>query len=89
VAKYLPTKLGDATFHHGWTLHGADHNREPQKGGRDRTALAISYFEDGVSHQDPDHEVHGEEQGFWEQWAFDLQHGDAVEHALLPLIDEL
>ena len=88
MAKYLPSVLGDATFHHGWTMHGADHNREP-KGGRDRAAIAISYFEDGATHQDPDHEVHGEEQRFWQQWAFDLQHGDKLDHELLPRLGEL
>lgn len=84
LVKYLPLALGDATFHEGRVLHGADHNREEKEGGLDRMALAITYFEDGARLEDPDHELHLDEAAFWQQWVWELQHGDVVEHALMP-----
>jgi len=86
LVKHLPLALGDATFHDGRVLHGADHNREKKEGGRDRIALAITYFEDGARLEDPDHEVHLDEALFWQQWVWELQQGDMVEHALMPML---
>lgn len=38
LANYMPLRLGDVTFHSGWTLHCAD-------GGEERVALAITFVD--------------------------------------------
>jgi ectoine hydroxylase-related dioxygenase (phytanoyl-CoA dioxygenase family) len=45
-----PMKAGDATFHSGWTLHGA----LPNKSGTSREVMTIIYYADGVKILKPD-----------------------------------
>jgi hypothetical protein len=37
-------RAGDATFHNGWTLHGATANATPEL----RTAMVVTYYPDGA-----------------------------------------
>jgi ectoine hydroxylase-related dioxygenase (phytanoyl-CoA dioxygenase family) len=45
-------KAGDATFHNGWTLHGAPGNASPNT---TREVMTIIYLEDGARISQPDH----------------------------------
>jgi ectoine hydroxylase-related dioxygenase (phytanoyl-CoA dioxygenase family) len=44
-------RAGDATFHNGWTIHGAPGNLSPD---RTREVMTIIYFEDGAIISEPD-----------------------------------
>ena len=44
-------RAGDATFHNGWTIHGAPGNASPD---RTREVMTIIYLEDGAINSDPD-----------------------------------
>jgi ectoine hydroxylase-related dioxygenase (phytanoyl-CoA dioxygenase family) len=44
VAAATPMQAGDATFHYGWTLHGAGPNRSD----RMRAAMIVAMFADGT-----------------------------------------
>jgi hypothetical protein len=44
-------KAGDATFHNGWTLHGAPGNESSE---RTREVMTIIYLEDGAIITKPD-----------------------------------
>lgn len=42
LVSHAPLSPGDATFHHGWAIHGAP----PNFSGRTRKAFAITYIAD-------------------------------------------
>lgn len=51
---YGGMKAGDATFHNGWTLHGAPGNPTPNM----REVMTIIYYADGVKISDPGDNPH-------------------------------
>jgi len=50
VAGAVAMRAGDASFHSGWTLHGAP----PNRAGVVREVMAIIYYPDGTRVLDPD-----------------------------------
>lgn len=54
-------KVGDASFHAGWTLHGAPGNR----GTVTREAMTIIYFEDGARLIEPDNKNRWDDLARW------------------------
>ena len=44
VVDVVPMRAGDATFHHGWCVHGASANRSATM----REAMVVAYFVDGM-----------------------------------------
>lgn len=76
-------RLGDASWHHGWTLHCAPPNGLPTP----RRALAASFFLDGTitlrhssrKPDDEDLESHAE-------WMRAVSPGKPARHALLPVV---
>lgn len=53
---------GDATFHNGWTLHGAPANNSPTI---TREVMTIIYFEDGATISAPDHKSRENDLAAW------------------------
>lgn len=49
IAKAAPMSAGDATFHRGWTIHGAGANSSSKM----RSVMTIIYFADGVHVKSP------------------------------------
>ena len=76
--------VGDATWHHGWTLHCASPNlmRKP------RRALAFSYFADGATRLGPDarRAPHAEDAESYAAWLGDVPRGAPARHELLPVV---
>ena len=76
--------LGDATFHHGWTLHCASPNqlRKP------RRALAFSYFADGATRlgKGAKRLPHSEDAESYAAWLRDVPPAAPARHRLLPLV---
>jgi ectoine hydroxylase-related dioxygenase (phytanoyl-CoA dioxygenase family) len=52
---------GDATFHAGWTLHGAP----PNPTGTMRSVMTIIYFADGMRATEPDHPLRKHDLRIW------------------------
>ena len=81
-------ELGDATWHHGWTLHCASANRLRTP----RRALALSFFADdeGLGRASrlraPRRTVHCEDAESYQAWLPDVRPGRAARHPLLPLV---
>jgi ectoine hydroxylase-related dioxygenase (phytanoyl-CoA dioxygenase family) len=44
VVDVVPMRAGDATFHHGWCVHGA----RPNTSSVMREAMVVAYFADGM-----------------------------------------
>ena len=76
--------VGDATFHHGWTLHCAAPNmrRVP------RRALAFSYFADGATRlgREAKRAPHNEDAESYAAWLRDVRPGAPARHRLLPIV---
>ena len=75
--------LGDASWHHGWTLHCAPPNGLPKP----RRALAASFFLDGAtrlreSSRTPD----DEDLESAAEWLHGVPPGKAARHPLLPVV---
>ena len=88
VDVHLPLAPGDATWHHGWLFHAAP----PNDGRHDRLALAISYVS-ASAHVLDTQDRHGlrrvpedEDCESYMDWLQDMKGGDAVTHALLPVV---
>lgn len=77
---YGALQAGDATWHYGWTLHGAPGNPTP----RVREVMTIIYIADGARVTDP--AGNANRQDDIERWMPGLAPGDAVESRLNPLV---
>jgi len=78
---------GDATFHHGWTLHAAAALAHDAPGPR--VAWALSYMADGAKLLPREAvEVAGacEDAVSFEPWVDEVRPGEALAHPLLPLV---
>jgi len=75
---------GDATVHHGWTLHSA--GGVPPNASSPRMAWALSFVADGVRllRKRPDCEQ--EDAMSYEPWIGDIPIGAVVDHPLVPLL---
>jgi len=78
--------LGDATWHHGWIVHGAP--RQKDNDTVPRMAIAIAYIADGVRIRGDDTEakMDDEDRRSYEAWLSDLKPGGIAKHELLPLV---
>jgi hypothetical protein len=70
---------GDATFHYGWTLHGAPGNSSP----RTREVMTIIWFADGTRVGPLDNANRRRDR---DRWLPGLQPGDLAASALNPLV---
>jgi len=73
-------KAGDATFHNGWTLHGAPGNVSPD---RTREVMTIIYLEDGATITPPDSPSREND---LKRWFPRMKPGDPAASALNPLL---
>lgn len=73
------THVGDATFHSGWTLHGAP----PNATDRPREVMTIIYFADGTRVAPIDSQARGYD---LEAWLPGLREGDLAATAINPLL---
>lgn len=84
IEDHAPLALGDATFHHGWVLHGSPPNRLPEP----RIALSLAYTaadartlgEDALFL--PDHE----DEISFEDWLDEVGEGQVIDHSLTPVV---
>lgn len=77
---YGGMKAGDATFHSGWTLHGAPGNPTPNM----REVMTIIYFADGVKISDPGDNPHRNND--LRTWLPGMKPGDLAASELNPLL---
>jgi ectoine hydroxylase-related dioxygenase (phytanoyl-CoA dioxygenase family) len=70
---------GDATFHYGWTLHGAP----PNTTDRTREVMTVIWFADGARIIEPDNANRRRD---LERWLPGLQPGDLAAGELTPLV---
>jgi ectoine hydroxylase-related dioxygenase (phytanoyl-CoA dioxygenase family) len=73
-------RAGDATFHDGWTIHGAPGNESPTE---TREVMTIIYVEDGVRITEPDSP---QRQNDLRRWFPGLKPGDPAASAINPLV---
>lgn len=73
-------KAGDATFHNGWTIHGAPGNSDPNKM---REVMTIIFVEDGATITKPDHASQVNDLG---RWFPGSKPGDPAASRLNPLL---
>ena len=86
-------KVGDASVHHGWTLHMAPPLPQHTRLGA-RRALAISYFADGAKLHDWLHDdslkqemQENEDVASYQDWLADLPSGGIARHSRLELLE--
>lgn len=72
-------RAGDATFHYGWTLHGAPQNSTSQA----REIMTVIWYEDGARVSEVDNENRRRDLG---RWLPGLQPGDLAVSRLNPLV---
>ncbi|PSR56797.1 phytanoyl-CoA dioxygenase [Adhaeribacter arboris] len=72
-------QAGDATFHSGWTLHGAPGNNS----GTMREVMTIIYFADGAKAIEPDNK---NRQADLERWLPGVKPGELAASPLNPLV---
>ncbi len=70
---------GDATFHAGWTLHGAAPNTSPMM----REVMTVIFFPDGTRIREPESEG---QRNDLNAWLPGLQPGDVAASSLNPLV---
>jgi ectoine hydroxylase-related dioxygenase (phytanoyl-CoA dioxygenase family) len=70
---------GDATFHAGWTLHGAP----PNPTGTLRSVMTIIYYADGMRATEPDHPFREHD---LKTWLPGVQPGDLAASPINPLL---
>lgn len=73
-------RAGDATFHDGWTIHGAPGNQSPD---RTREVMTIIYVEDGATITEPDSPQRAND---LKTWFPERKPGDKADSALNPLV---
>jgi ectoine hydroxylase-related dioxygenase (phytanoyl-CoA dioxygenase family) len=73
-------QAGDATFHNGWTIHGAPGNADTE---RTREVMTIIYIEDGATITEPDHQSRVNDLA---RWFPGLKPGDTAASHLNPLV---
>ena len=74
-------KAGDATFHLGWTIHGAGPNRT---GDKTRAVMTIIYFADGARLTKPENE---HQQADLDAWLPGRKPGDVADTYLNPIMN--
>jgi ectoine hydroxylase-related dioxygenase (phytanoyl-CoA dioxygenase family) len=79
IAPGVAMKAGDATFHYGWTLHGAPANAT----GRPREAMTVIWYADGARVTEPDNFNRRRD---LERWMPGLKPGDLAASELNPLV---
>ncbi len=80
LTNYGALQAGDATWHYGWTLHGAPGNPTPKV----REVMTIIYIADGARIIDP--AGNSNRQDDIERWLPGLKPGDLAASALNPLV---
>ncbi|MGA2181981.1 MAG: phytanoyl-CoA dioxygenase family protein [Bryobacteraceae bacterium] len=78
IASGVEMKAGDATFHYGWTLHGAPANATD----RTREVMTVIWYADGARVTEPDN---FNRQRDLERWLPGLKPGDLAASDLNPL----
>jgi ectoine hydroxylase-related dioxygenase (phytanoyl-CoA dioxygenase family) len=73
-------RAGDATFHDGWTIHGAPGNESPTE---TREVMTIIYVEDGARITPPDSP---QRENDLRRWFPGLKPGDPAASAINPLV---
>ena len=79
IAPGVAMQAGDATFHYGWTLHGAPANTTD----RIREVMTVIWFADGARVAEPDN---GSRRRDLERWLPGLKPGDLAASELNPLV---
>eukprot|EP00802_Teleaulax_amphioxeia_P022285 Tamp_22717.p1 GENE.Tamp_22717~~Tamp_22717.p1 ORF type:complete len:182 (+),score=5.12 Tamp_22717:494-1039(+) len=85
LVSHAPLSPGDATMHHGWTIHGAP----PNFSGRTRKAFAISYISEGSRRfrtigRRQRHD--GEDAESYANWLPSIRPGAIIRHRDVPLV---
>jgi len=85
IVSHAPLAPGDATVHHGWTIHGAP----PNFSGRTRKAFAITF----ISDESRRFRNHGRRQGHdgedlesYAHWLPHVRPGGLIQHPAVPLV---
>ena len=78
---------GDATWHHGWTLHSSP----PNELDSPRLAFTVSFIADGARILGAEalksgETIDDEDRASYEDWLCDLEPGARAEHRLLPVV---
>jgi ectoine hydroxylase-related dioxygenase (phytanoyl-CoA dioxygenase family) len=79
IAAGVAMKAGDATFHYGWTLHGAPANATD----RPREVMTVIWYADGARVTEPDNFNRRRD---LERWMPGLKPGDLAASGLNPLV---
>jgi len=79
LASYAPMRAGDATFHSGWTLHGAPANETASM----RSVMTVIYFADGTKVGEIDSPMRRDDN---ERWLGSLPTGAPAESEMNPLL---
>jgi hypothetical protein len=85
IVSHAPLAPGDATFHHGWLIHGAP----PNFSGRTRKAFAMTFIADGSRRFRPRgrrQQHDGEELESYAHWLKDVRPGAKIRHPAVPLV---
>lgn len=79
-SSHAPLREGDATWHHGWTIHGAP---EVSSDAGERFAYTASYFADGA--MVPCQAPQIEDRPSYDDWIEEATPGRPAQHELLPI----
>jgi len=74
---------GDVSIHHGWTLHSA---AAVPSDGPLRWAWTLGFMADGARLRKTSAGIGMEDAVSYEAWIQDLNHGDLVDHPMVPLL---
>jgi hypothetical protein len=77
-------ECGDATWHHGWTLHAAPACTSPK---RARYAFTATYVAADAKALPRDKVLEHEDAPSYEAWVDEVQAGQILDHPLLPIVD--
>lgn len=79
VAGPVPMRAGDATVHHGWTVHRA----LPNESGTMREVMTVIYLADGLTVREPANEAQRNDLA---RWLPGLRPGDVAASSLNPVL---